>query len=567
MYLTEIYSDHIAWEEFLLFLEDLSQIQMHGNRRKSLEKAAKERSNSPIAQILDKWFPDGKDRIVIPITSDEEDSSRLDAVNQALLNVVGGFEAFGFIATPEYTKNNLVYDEDNHRPIKFSNAIELIRNGRQVRSGYQKINWIDSSNNKEVADYLERHTKRYTDEASYINSSKTTGERYVIVSKHPADIVTMSTGRPWTSCMNLQGGEQARCLAPALTKGMIVAYLVIGSREEVDNLSNDVSQPVEAVARIAIKPLKKYLSQTEKMNGHPIGIGWPEDRIYHANRADLTGFRQTVVAWVKSKIRETLGGDPTGNYRVLGGYTDSLESFNSEIYFYNADNVRKALTKAVLWSGSYGHPEYGAIQSILRHTPNEVSDEIVALAFRVLIKRQPHSKDVNTYTGHKAPRYHLDPSERDMIAMLRKFPKFLPDVQQYLSPVLSNWIVGGSSGAAYEYIQRLASDIINNLTPQLSPYIQSTIDNLRHIPNFKMDRDEVLRKYGKIPENGPQMAQRSLSRLKVAIRSFIKEQNIYLPDGTVNMIKDALQLADGFGLNTSAVRELLPGFSNESISS
>lgn len=558
MRLADIVEFAIPWDSLFLTVEDLDSIPMHGNRRKGLKNAVAARDHSKLANVIMSWFPQGQDRLILQLEQSESpiDTDKQQEIDDAKTLVSGAFETYGFIVTPKYLADNMVYDDANHRPIKFAQAIDLIRKGREANT--ESFGPYFTKDKEGMAGYIDRQVKNYMDLTSYAKSAKTGGERFVVISRHPADIATMSTGRPWTSCMDLKDGMYASDIRKALKDGMIVAYLVKGTREAAEEMVNDPTKPIEAIGRIAIKPLRKYLSAVEKTNGHPVGIGWPEDRIYHANRADLSGFRETVTKWVKEKIQTR----PSGKYQKVGGYSDSLDDFNPDEHFYDEDKVRAALTSHRGFN-DYWSPDFDVpIQAILREPRQNISPDVVSLAFQLLAINQPKTKvSMNYQNGQKSIRTYLTNSEKFMIKMLHKFPEYEEKLRGLLSPMISHWIVGHGSGSVFAYIQKLTQQIDTALTPTLSPYIQDQVDMINRqfagdAARYKPDMGDIMGKYGK---TDPQTAQRTLSKLKVAIRTFAKDQQITIPDGTLNMIRSTLNKAEQAGLDVSSVREQLDG--------
>lgn len=74
------------------------------------------------------------------------------------------------------------------------------------------------------------------------SGKKTSG--YIVFSKFPYDILGMSTGRGWNSCMNLEGGERNEYIPMEVDNGTFMAYLI-----NPDDIN--IEKPI---ARIAIKP-------------------------------------------------------------------------------------------------------------------------------------------------------------------------------------------------------------------------------------------------------------------------------------------------------------------------
>lgn len=65
-----------------------------------------------------------------------------------------------------------------------------------------------------------------------------------VISKHPLDIALMSTGRGWTSCMDIRNGHNSRFINEDIKEGTLVAYLI---KEDDVNIKHPI-------ARVLIKP-------------------------------------------------------------------------------------------------------------------------------------------------------------------------------------------------------------------------------------------------------------------------------------------------------------------------
>ena len=93
---------------------------------------------------------------------------------------------------------------------------------------------------------------------------------YIVFSKHRYDVAGMSTGRGWTSCMNLYTGINSHYVQHDVKAGTLVAYLV---RNDDLNIKNPV-------ARVAIKPFVSledpsnvlYQSEQRVYGTPPIGF-------------------------------------------------------------------------------------------------------------------------------------------------------------------------------------------------------------------------------------------------------------------------------------------------------
>lgn len=73
---------------------------------------------------------------------------------------------------------------------------------------------------------------------------------HVVISTHPHAVAGMSTGTPWSSCMNMESGINRHYLPEDIRHGTHVAYLV--KKDDHEGIQNGV--PENPIARIALKP-------------------------------------------------------------------------------------------------------------------------------------------------------------------------------------------------------------------------------------------------------------------------------------------------------------------------
>lgn len=122
---------------------------------------------------------------------------------------------------------------------------------------------------KELADQFKKDPQR--------NTFK--NEAFAVVSCHPYDIAGMSTGRSWTSCMNLNDGVYNEHVIEDVKGATLVAYAIEPNDTNIQ------------------KPKSRFLI---KMASKP---GDPHDVMYvleaQAYGADVPGFRETLERWLK----------------------------------------------------------------------------------------------------------------------------------------------------------------------------------------------------------------------------------------------------------------------------
>lgn len=99
----------------------------------------------------------------------------------------------------------------------------------------------------------------------------------MVISDHAYDIAGMSTGRDWTSCMNITDGVNKEYVSCDIELGTIIAYLCESGDTNIRN----------PYARILIKPYKLQREGYIGTDPAPI-IYYPESTVYSAY-AGLTG--------------------------------------------------------------------------------------------------------------------------------------------------------------------------------------------------------------------------------------------------------------------------------------
>jgi hypothetical protein len=123
---------------------------------------------------------------------------------------------------------------------------------------------------------------------------------YMVYSKHPYDIASMSTGRDWTSCMNLETGSNRRYVSCDITEGSFVVYLIDANDLNINNPKG----------RMAIKP---FINQMDKNDI----IFFPESRSYGSVPSE---FQDEIEDFFKQLNTETQGVVYNKNERL---YNDS----------------------------------------------------------------------------------------------------------------------------------------------------------------------------------------------------------------------------------------------------
>ena len=161
---------------------------------------------------------------------------------------------------------------------------------------------IDSNNPKKkvkIGKLLDSETKKIYDNDPQRSSVKNQ-KIWVVISRHPYDIAGMSFDRGWTSCMDLDDGENRIFVDQDIKLGTIVAYLI-------KDLDKNINNPI---ARISIKP---YSCDVDKAK-----IGLFMGRMYGQGPVS---FYKTVQDFCESYNKDL----PKGVYTMLDGlYSDGL---------------------------------------------------------------------------------------------------------------------------------------------------------------------------------------------------------------------------------------------------
>ena len=141
--------------------------------------------------------------------------------------------------------------------------------------------------------------------------------KMIVISQNPHDIAKMSTGRNWSSCMNLdQTREREDEVFCEVEEGGLIAYLVSKDDMEIENPHS----------RLLIR-------RFENENGVSLAI--PETVVY--GEASKSFYYQ-----VKDWLEERQGHLPKGNYEIQGmEYVQSLENIYTRASMMIANQIIK----------------------------------------------------------------------------------------------------------------------------------------------------------------------------------------------------------------------------------
>lgn len=132
-----------------------------------------------------------------------------------------------------------------HKLKELEKYIQKDERGRETLMGERPMEDVRKQLKDEARESIEDLIAKYNSipEIKLYRENKTKSF-YIVFSKHKYDVAGMSSGRGWTSCMNVYDGINKRYVQYDVSEGTMVAYLV----------RNDDLNIERPIARIAIKP-------------------------------------------------------------------------------------------------------------------------------------------------------------------------------------------------------------------------------------------------------------------------------------------------------------------------
>lgn len=256
------------------------------------------------------WF-DANGRAYVPFSAEYElEPSDAEEYITELL------EGEGYIVT-DYVGG---YAEKNNRKMRIGRLLQDIKK-KYIKDKETKL--LEAKNRGADEFELESISNRLDKTINFIieterefssdpkRANKSASGLSIVFTQNPHDVATMSTGRGWTSCMNLEGGAHRSDVFCEVSSGGFVAYLI-------NSTDTDIKSPL---ARVHIR---RFMSK----DGRNIAI--PEESVYGN---DSPGFLEAVKAWVDSKQ----GKIQAGHYKRQGG--EWSDTFKSKDHFVLSDNV------------------------------------------------------------------------------------------------------------------------------------------------------------------------------------------------------------------------------------
>lgn len=279
---------------------------------------------------FESWWPVGQDRVFIPMSNFAKSEGE-----EQVVDFLKDFKGVPTKGLPE-SKNGyelVDYKAGLARPIGGKNSYRIMKiiNGA-LEDEIKELNDEKASEQMSELAFQNKlkYIKKYYDELSNLfqnDPARASGTQfYTVISKNPHDLASMSTGRGWTSCMNLATGSNKATVWCELKNGGFVAYLIRAN-------DKDIQKPL---ARILIRRFDRRKKSTREIQS----VAVPEDVVYGLDNPDFVKY---VKDWLRSKQGEVIGK----YYRRGGEYSDTFSGRKQSLFTYeiNQDNINKLLNK------------------------------------------------------------------------------------------------------------------------------------------------------------------------------------------------------------------------------
>lgn len=203
---------------------------------------------------------------------------------------------------------------------------------------------------------------------------------WVVISRHPYDILGMSFDRGWSSCMNLEDGVNRHYLKGDLKQGTLVAYLI---KDTDKNINNPIS-------RIAIRPYyeKKSIRKTKK-NIYLVPSG-----VYGTDSEKFETIVKKFCALVNDKA-------PHGHYVLKRDLYDDGEG--SDLFHINPKAVETLSDEECIAMCRQPRLESDVIEALLKRKNPAVTYRLVAAHMHLIADESLMSiaKDRDMRSAHR----------------------------------------------------------------------------------------------------------------------------------------------------------------------
>lgn len=201
----------------------------------------------------DELFGKGVDRIYLPMPAIPDEERRNVVLSLTSRLIIKAITRFGYEVL-DYGDGTAKKVGDDKNIFKIGKVLQ--RHAPDMKAAF------DSDSSREGAKVLQRSLS-------------------ICISRHAYDIGGMSTGRGWTSCMNLEDGSNCAYVQSDIVKGTLVAYLINTADKNIKN----------PISRLLIKPY------TKEIRGEAHTILSVDNRIYGT---PLDTFKAELDKWADS---------------------------------------------------------------------------------------------------------------------------------------------------------------------------------------------------------------------------------------------------------------------------
>lgn len=176
-----------------------------------------------------------------------------------------------------------------------------------------------------------------------IRKIKNVNKFLICITRHPYDIIGMSTNRGWTSCMNHKSGSTLDSIKHDIQGGTIIAYLIYSNDKNIKH----------PIARIAIKPFQDKTNKTRidyTINDTKDTILIPVQRIYGEQIPEFLKqinsfiYKTQKHKIIKNKRYEVINPNiyrDTLNYKYFSTKPKTITELNKDFIFYMSYNETK----------------------------------------------------------------------------------------------------------------------------------------------------------------------------------------------------------------------------------
>ena len=312
----------------------------------------------------------------------------------------------------------------------------------------------------------------------------------VVISRHPYDIAGMSTGRGWSSCMNLIDGSNAEYVPIEIKVGSVVAYITPKSDPDLKN----------PTGRIMIKPFVNLKDE----NDIYFGI---EDKVYGTN---VSGFRETVSKWVDwvnktdqlddvifLKLKDGSYQDSDDDIRMIGNPKDDEKNLLKTLYHFPSriENIVNPTEKQQL---AAIRGDYEAIRYIENPTETVALAAVGISGFMLKHIKNPSEKVILAAikSTPQAIQYVKNPSPEMQLTAVKENPMTIlglrnPTDDAIVAAIAGNKKYASNFADADEALQKRIMEIDPHLGVE---FIDPSDDTIRQLVNAGIDVPPVLKR-------------------------------------------------------------------------